>query len=176
MPTYYSPTIWGAVNVYLAIEPAVSDICARFDNYAHENDHPEDFQAVVMKHAGGADLIASVHVNTEGKPQAAMTSAAPIFQASKASSTQEVVTDVVAASLESEARAHWHALTTQVDRDFITAVYAQGQKIFAPLESCAGMTFSVSEQSFKKSFIARTADSPVHGALKRSGEDLVCKY
>ena len=47
--------------------------------------------------------------------------------------------------------------------------------MFESLDTRKGLQWVVSFQSFKKRFIEGTANSPVYNALKRSGEDLMCK-
>lgn len=120
-------------------------------------------------------MAVTVQANINGAAQAPMTSTEPLNKLEGTGSTHDVVDEVIAAALESEARTHWFSFTTKVSPNYFRDLFTMAAQIFKPLDTRKGMVLSISHQSYKSSFIDGTVGSPVYSAMRRSGEDLVCK-
>lgn len=124
--------------------------------------------------AYGNRMAVTVQANTKDAAEAPMTTK-PLNRLDGTRSTHDVVDEVIAAALESEARTHWFSFTTEVSTDYFKDLFTMAEQIFKPLDARKGMVLTISHQSYKSRFSDGTVGSPVYSAMRRSGEDLVCK-
>jgi hypothetical protein len=174
MYTYPSSAIWGAVSTYPL--NSTPELVADFTQYAHDKVNKKEFKAVAVVQTNGTEMAMTVQVDKDGIPRPPMTSTPAISHLEKVGSTHDVVNEVIAAALESTARTSWHTLTTKVDTYFLWDLYQKANETFKQLKQREGFVFYVSSQALQKSFIEKSAHTPIYNALRQSGDDLVCAY
>ncbi|KAG7093108.1 hypothetical protein E1B28_009393 [Marasmius oreades] len=173
MTTFPQPVIWGAVSAYPITNQSTSDLLGAFETYGHDDTNTDYFQSVAYASAGGVDVFSVVQGTLDGVPQGPLTSVEPISHSELVGSTHDVINQVIQGALAPTARAHWYTFTTKIDKQFFQDMRTRADNIFAPLNNRDGLTVVVGFQALQKSFIAKSAGSPVFNALSQANDDLV---
>ncbi|KAG7089974.1 hypothetical protein E1B28_011599 [Marasmius oreades] len=173
MTTFPSPVIWGAVSAYPITDQSTSDLLRAFEAYGHDDTNTNTFQSVSFASVGGVDMLSVVQCTLDGVPQGPLTSVEPISHSELVGSTHDVINQVIQGALAPTARTHWYTFTTRINTPFFKDMRAKADEIFTPLNDRDGLTWAIGFQALQKSFIARTAGSPVFNALTQANDDLV---
>ncbi|KAG7089983.1 hypothetical protein E1B28_011606 [Marasmius oreades] len=173
MTTSPSAVIWGAVSAYPITNQSVSELLSDFQTYGHDTKNTKNFKSVAFAQSGGVGSLSTVQANLDGIPQPPGTSVAPSVHAELVGTTHDVIDQVIAGALAATARAHWFTFTTKIDQQFFKDLYAKGDQIFKPLNNRDGLSWFMSFQSLQKSYIAKTAGTPIFNTLNQSNDDLV---
>lgn len=175
MTAYVSPLIYGAVTAYAETKEVLSEVFADYEKHSHDNDNINVSKSVVRLKVSGLDMVMPVIVNIDGISVPPMSSAEPIQHVDGIGSTHDVVANVVAATLESDARTSWHTFTTKVNTQLFLDIFAIADKLFNPIMR-DGLTVFISCQAFQKSCIDAAGNSPVYDTMAAPDEDLTRKY
>lgn len=176
MNTYASPQIWGRLVAYPVTSQSMSDLFSAFEKYGHDNHNDNLSFGIIYSYSNGSNAVNTVHVTLDGKTLGNPTTVAPLMTIENLGSTHDVVDQVMTKVIESTARTHWHTITSRVDPELFKAIYNETNRAFEPLKDRSGLSWTVTFQAIQKSYIEKTANTPVYNALKRAQDDLVGEW
>lgn len=174
LDAYPSPLIWGNLNVYAATQETVFEILTDFGGHIRDTMTPQDHKIVMLSHTSNMSLAVSAQANNDGVPLDPVTTSVPLMHSERYGATYEVVDEVMSIALQSTALTAWYTFTTEVDANLYWDIYQEAKRVFGSLfERDEGLTFTMSLMALPRSFIEKSAGSPIYNALKRSRDDLI---